>query len=85
MATADVTMNDNNSKIKEVRLNLPKTSDSKQKNLSKFVQDRELYLTINKKIYDDNIKKTEFFLLFMNKGDAAFWKEQLLEDALTQA
>jgi hypothetical protein len=27
--------------------------------------------------------KIEFFLLFMNEGDAAAWKEQLLEDAMT--
>jgi hypothetical protein len=27
--------------------------------------------------------KIGFFLLFMNKGDAAAWKEQLLEDAMT--
>jgi hypothetical protein len=47
MAT-DVIMNDNNSKIKEVKLNPPKPFDGKRENLQKFVQDRELYLTIKK-------------------------------------
>jgi hypothetical protein len=40
---------------------------------------------INKKIYDDDLKKIGFFLSFMNEGDAASWKEQLLEDALATA
>jgi hypothetical protein len=84
MAT-DVTMNDNDSKIKEVKLNPPKPFDGKRENLRKFVQDGELYLMINKKVYDDNIKKIGFFLLFMNEGDAASWKEQLLEDAMATA
>src|SRR5271168_3230287 len=81
----DVVMNDNDSKIKEVKLNPPKPFDGKRENLRKFVQDGELYLMINKKIYDDDLKKIGFFLSFMNEGDAASWKEQLLEDALATA
>src|SRR6202522_928679 len=81
----DVVMNDNDSKIKEVKLNPPKPFDGKRENLRKFVQDGELYLIINKKIYDNNLKKIGFFLSFMNEGDAASWKEQLLEDALATA
>src|ERR1700678_3842770 len=81
----DVAMNDNDSKIKEFKLNLPKPFDGKRENLRKFVQDGELYLMINKKIYDDDLKKIGFFLSFMNEGDAASWKEQLLEDALATA
>src|SRR5271155_3315940 len=81
----DVTMNDNDSKIKEVKLNPPKPFDGKQENLKKFIQDGELYITINKKTYNDKIKKIGFFLSFMNKGDAASWKEQLLDDAMTRA
>src|ERR1700678_4540928 len=81
----DVTMNDHDSKIKEVKLNPPKPFDGKRENLKKLIQDGELYLLINKKIYDDDIKKIGFFLSFMNEGDAASWKEQLLEDAMTTA
>src|SRR5271155_1541807 len=65
----DVVMNDNDSKIKEVKLNPPKAFDGKRENLRKFVQDGELYLMINKKIYDDDLshlKKIGFFLSFMN-------------------
>src|SRR6202522_2660745 len=78
----DIVMNDNDSKIKEVKLNPPKPFDGKRENLRKFVQDGELYLMIHKKIYDDDLKKIGFFLSFINEGDAASWKEQLLEDAL---
>ena len=81
----DIVMNNNDSKIKEVKLNPPKPFDGKRENLRKFVQDGELYLMINKKIYDDDLKKIGFFLLFMNEGDAASWKEQLLEDAMATA
>src|SRR6202522_2821236 len=81
----DIIMNDHDSKIKEVKLNLPKPFDGKRENLKKFIQDGELYITINKKTYDDEIKKIGFFLSFMNEGDAASWKEQLLDDAMTRA
>src|ERR1700678_4501875 len=80
----DVIMNDHDSKIKEVKLNLPKPFDGKRENLKKFIQDGELYITINKKTYDDEIKKIGFFLSFMNEGDAASWKEQLLDDPMTR-
>src|ERR1700678_3246710 len=81
----DVIMNDHDSKIKEVKLNPPKPFDGKWENLKKFIQDGELYITINKKTYDDEIKKIGFFLSFMNEGDTASWKEQLLDDAMTRA
>src|SRR5271168_3663279 len=48
----DVVMNDDDSKIKEVKLNPLKPFDGKRENLRKFVQDREHYLMINKKICD---------------------------------
>src|SRR5271168_3754842 len=53
----DVPMSNNDSKIKEVKLNPPKPFDGKMENLRKFIQDGELYLMINKKVYDDDIKK----------------------------
>ena len=81
----DVVMNDNDPKIKEVKLNPPKSFDGKRENLRRFVQDGELYLMINKKTYNDDLKKIGFFLSFTNDRDAASWKEQLLEDAMATA
>jgi hypothetical protein len=82
---ADVAMNDVDSKIKEVKLNPPKPFDRKRENLWTFIQDGELYLLINKEIYKDDLEKIEFFLSFMNEGDAASWKEQLMEDTMATA
>ena len=67
---------------KEVKLNPPKQFTGKREDLKKFLQDVELYLRVNEKIYDTNLKKIAFTLSFMNEGDAASWKEQLLEEAL---
>ena len=42
----------------------------------------KLYLFVNEKIYDHPAKKISFALSFMNEGDVASWKEQLLEDVM---
>jgi hypothetical protein len=63
-------------------LNQPKPFNGKREDLKKFLQDVKLYLLINQKIYDEDIKKISFALSFMNKGDAASYKEQLLEEAM---
>ena len=39
-------------------------------------------MLVNNKVYDTDIKKIAFALSFMNEGDAASWKEQMLEDAM---
>ena len=67
----------------ELKLNQPKPFTGKREDLKKFLQDVQLYLHVNDKVYDNNTKKISFALSFMNDGDAAAsWKEQLLEDAL---
>jgi hypothetical protein len=70
------------SKSREVKLNPPKAFTGKREDLKKFLQDTSLYLLVNDKVYDTDIKKIAFALSFMNEGDAASWKEQLLEDAM---
>ena len=70
-------------KAMEIKLNQPKPSfTGKQEDLKKFLQDTNLYLLVNNKVYNTDIKKIAFTLLFMNKGDVPSWKEQLLEDAM---
>ena len=44
----------------------------------------KLYLHVNETIYDHPAKKISFALLFMNEGDAASWKEQLLEEVMAK-
>ena len=69
-------------KVSEIKLNQPKPFTGKREDLKKFLQDTNLYLLVNSKVYDTDIKKIAFALSFMNEGDAASWKEQLLEDAM---
>ena len=63
-------------------LNQPKPFTGKREDLKKFLQDINLYLHVNNKVYNEDIKKISFALSFMNDGDAASWKEQLLEEAM---
>ena len=48
-----------------------------------FIQDCDLYMIINDKVYDSDTKKIGFILALMNDGDAASWKEQFIEEAIT--
>ena len=56
------------------------TIHRKREDLKKFLQDACLYLYMNDKTYDIDVKKFFFNLSFINNGDTALWKEQLLED-----
>ena len=69
----------------ELKLNQPKPFTGKREELKKFLQDVKLYLHVNEKIYDTDIKKISFALSFMNEGDAASYKEQMLEEAMEKA
>ena len=66
----------------ELKLNHPKPFIGKREELKKFRQDVKLYLFVNQKIYNHPAKKISFALSFMNEGDTASWKEQLLEDVM---
>ena len=66
----------------ELKLNQLKPFTGKREDLKKFLQDINIYLHVNDKVYNDDIKKISFALSFMNDGDAASWKEQLLEEAM---
>ena len=68
----------------ELKLNHPKPFTGKREDLKKFLQDVKLYLHVNEKIYDHPAKKISFALSFMNEGDAASWKEQLLEEVMAK-
>ena len=69
-------------KATEIKLNQLKPFTGKREDWKKFLQDTNLYLLVNSKVYNTDIKKIMFALSFMNEGDAASWKEQLLEDVM---
>ena len=75
-------LNEDTMKVSEIKLNQPKPFTRKREDLKKFLQDTNLYLMVNNKVYNTGIKKIAFSLSFMNKGNATLWKEQLLEDVM---
>ena len=60
---------------KEVKIKTPTEFKGKKDKATKFIHEVELYLHINKYIYDTNEKKITFTLSFMTDGAAAAWKE----------
>jgi hypothetical protein len=49
------------------------------------LQDAELYILINKKLYDNDLVKIGFVLSFMTEGQAATWADQFVEEQQKQA
>ena len=70
-----------NDEPRAIRLNLPKDFSGKREDLKKFLQQVNLYMDINTKIYKDNMMKIAFILSFMDEGDASSWKGQFIEEA----
>ena len=68
---------------KVIKLNLPKDFSGKREDLKKFLQQVNLYMDVNAKIYHNNMMKIAFILSFMDEGDASSWKEQFLEEAMS--
>ena len=71
-------------KNKSIKLNLPKAFDGSRDKFRKFLQTTKIYLGINKKVYDDDLKKIGFILSFMTEGQAEAWADQFVEEAQTQ-
>ena len=67
--------------IGSVKLNLPKAFDGNRDKFRKFLQTAEIYLGINKKVYNDDLKKIGFILSFMTEGQAEAWADQFVEEA----
>ena len=72
----------NTNDAREVKMNYPKTFTGNRNETKRFMQDCDLYLTINDKIYDTDMKKIGFVTALMNDGDAASWKEQFIENCI---
>jgi len=76
---------DTESKGKKVKLNLPKPFNGKCKKLKTFLQDSQMYLLINAETYKMDLKKIAFMISLMEEGDAASWKQQLIEETFDWA
>ena len=69
---------------KGLKLNLPKIFNGDQNKFWKFLHTAEIYMGINDKDYDTNLKKIGFILSFLTEGLAKAWADQYTENALTQ-
>ena len=67
-----------------VKLNLPKAFNGSRGKFRKCLQTAKIYLGINKKVYDSDLKKIGFILSFMTEGQAEAWADQFVEEAQTQ-
>jgi hypothetical protein len=68
-------------RTKELNLNKPKAFDGNRDGFKKFLQNVEVYMDINHKTYNNNLKKITFVLSFMATGSAATWKAQFIDEA----
>ena len=59
----------------ELKLAAPKPFTGNREDLNGFLLDLNLYLTVNREIYDDSFKKIGYALSFMTSGDAKSWKD----------
>jgi Domain of unknown function (DUF4939)/Zinc knuckle len=67
--------------IKELNLNKPEAFDGNQNNFKDFLQNVEVYMDVNHKTYNSNLRKIAFILSFMTAGVALTWKAQFIDEA----
>ena len=61
---------------KELLLNKPTPFNGDPAQLEQFIMDCDVYLTVNRRVYDDDVKKVGFFMSLLTEGTAAAWKMQ---------
>jgi Ty3 transposon capsid-like protein len=66
---------------KELNLNKPEPFNGNRDGFKQFLQDVEVYINVNYKTYNNNLRKIAFILSFMATGSAATWKAQFIEKA----
>jgi Domain of unknown function (DUF4939) len=60
--------------LKELNLNKPKVFDGNRDGFKEFLQNIKVYMDINYKTYNNDLRKIAFVLSFMATGAAATWK-----------
>src|SRR6202161_1192898 len=64
---------------REYNINRPTPFTGDRNEIENFVQECDVYLTLNKFIYDDENAKVAFALSFLTAGEAKKWKEQFIQ------
>jgi hypothetical protein len=68
----------------KVKLNPLTPFTGKQNEFVLFMQDIYIYLKVNRNIYDNDDKKISFILSYLTGGDAAIWKQQLIQTKIEE-
>jgi Domain of unknown function (DUF4939) len=68
-------------RAKKLNLNKPEVFDGNCNNFKDFLQNVEVYMDINHKIYNNDLQKIAFVLSFMTTGAAATWRAQFINKA----
>ena len=68
----------------ELKLGQPSTFDGEPKKARAWINNTQLYLLVNKDVYDHDDKKIVFALSFMKEGSARLWALTETETALTR-
>ena len=71
-------------KPQELKLGQPSTFDGEPKKARAWINNTQLYLLVNKNVYDHDDKKIVFALSFMKEGSAGLWALTETETALTR-
>jgi hypothetical protein len=66
-----------------VKLNPLKPFTGKQSDFILFMQD--VYLKVNRLIYDNDKKKISFILSYLAERDAAVWKQQFIQTKIEES
>jgi Ty3 transposon capsid-like protein/Zinc knuckle len=67
--------------FKELSLNKPEAFNGNRDSFKKFLQNVEVYMDVNHKTYNNDLRKIAFVLSFMATGSAATWKAQFIDEA----
>jgi len=65
---------------KELNLGKPEPFTGDRTKVKRFLQKCQLYILLNKDVYDDNGLRIGLILSLMTKGEAADWAEQFIDD-----
>jgi Domain of unknown function (DUF4939) len=66
---------------KELNLNKPEAFNGNWDGFKEFLQNVEVYMDVNHKTYNNDLRKIAFVLSFMATESAATWKTQFIEEA----
>jgi Ty3 transposon capsid-like protein len=68
-------------RTKELNLNKPEAFSGNRDSFKEFLQNVEVYMDINHKTHNNDLRKIAFVLSFMTTGSAATWKTQFIKEA----